>query len=49
MRVQGQLSYHEIAGALDASKQQVRTWIYRARRKLEQSAGLRRFLESEDE
>ena len=49
MRVHGQLSYDEIANALDASKQQVRTWIYRARRKLEQSPRLRNFLDLKDE
>ena len=49
MRVHGQLSYEEISAALDATRQQVRTWIYRARRKLEQSLSAGGFFESDDQ
>lgn len=35
LRVDGRLSYEEIAGVLDCSTAQVRTWIYRGRRQLE--------------
>lgn len=35
LRVNGRLSYDEIAEVLGASHAQVRTWIYRARRRLE--------------
>jgi len=34
LRVKGELNYDEIAAALDCSRAQVRTWIYRARRSL---------------
>jgi RNA polymerase sigma-70 factor (ECF subfamily) len=34
LRVDGELSYQQIAAVLDCSKAQVRTWIYRARRQL---------------
>lgn len=34
LRVKGGLNYDEIATALDCSRAQVRTWIYRARRSL---------------
>ena len=34
LRVKGGLNYDEIAAALDCSRAQVRTWIYRARRSL---------------
>ncbi|MFG0316438.1 MAG: RNA polymerase sigma factor, partial [Planctomycetota bacterium JB042] len=40
LRVHGGLAYDAIAAALDATTTQVRTWIFRARRKLED--GLRR-------
>jgi RNA polymerase sigma-70 factor (ECF subfamily) len=36
LRVEASLRYDEIAGVLDCSYAQVRTWIYRARRQLEQ-------------
>lgn len=35
LRLNGRLSYEEIAQILDCSRAQVRTWIYRARRRLE--------------
>lgn len=35
LKINGQLSYAEIAEVLDATHAQVRTWIYRARRHLE--------------
>lgn len=35
LKLNGGLSYDEIAEILDCSRAQVRTWIYRARRKLE--------------
>ena len=34
LRVSGGLSYDEIAGALECTRAQVRTWIFRARRQL---------------
>jgi RNA polymerase sigma-70 factor (ECF subfamily) len=36
LRVNGGLSYEQIAGVLGCSRPQVRTWIYRARRRLEE-------------
>jgi RNA polymerase sigma-70 factor (ECF subfamily) len=36
LRLNGNLSYDQIAEILDCSRAQVRTWIYRARRKLEE-------------
>ena len=36
LKVDGGLSYEEIAETLNCTRAQVRTWIYRARRKLEQ-------------
>ncbi len=35
LKVNGQLSYAEIADVMNATHAQVRTWIYRARRQLE--------------
>ena len=34
LRVAGELSYDEIASVMDCTRNQVRTWIYRARRQL---------------
>ena len=36
LKVDGGLSYDEIARSLECTRAQVRTWIYRARRKLEE-------------
>ncbi|MHC4945789.1 MAG: RNA polymerase sigma factor [Planctomycetota bacterium] len=36
LRLNGRLSYEQIAEILDCSRAQVRTWIYRARRQLEE-------------
>jgi RNA polymerase sigma-70 factor (ECF subfamily) len=36
LKLEGGLSYREIAGILDCTHTQVRTWIYRARRSLEE-------------
>lgn len=36
LRLNGDLTYDQIAGILGCTKPQVRTWIYRARRKLEE-------------
>jgi len=36
LRLNGKLSYDQIAGVLGCTRAQVRTWIYRARRRLEE-------------
>ena len=36
LKIDGGLSYDEIARSMDCTRAQVRTWIYRARRKLEE-------------
>jgi RNA polymerase sigma factor (sigma-70 family) len=43
LRVAGELGYDEIAGVLGCSRNQVRTWIHRARKQLGASLALRGF------
>lgn len=45
LKINGGLSYDEIANVLDATKSQVRTWIYRARKKLDRELSQQGFLD----
>ena len=45
LKVHGELSYEEIASATECSVAQVRTWIYRARRQLEEKLTTAGFVE----
>jgi RNA polymerase sigma-70 factor (ECF subfamily) len=47
LRVSGGLGYDEIASVLGCTRSQVRTWIYRARRRLEEELRRRRLLPCE--
>ena len=46
LKIHGELTYDEIASVLDATRPQVRTWIYRARRQLEQRLVANGYIES---
>lgn len=45
LKINGDLSYDEIANVLDATHAQVRTWIYRARKQLERDLNQKGLLE----